>query len=148
MKKKYLLGLLIVVSLFIVTACGSKTEEDNEENTNNINNVEDSENEEYEDIELYSDDTKLVFARGDGKVVFYYSGNEITGETAYFNYQTNAAAKIALDVLNNDKDDNIDKAYVQGKYLVVEYNENEYGTLTLEDVKLTYSYIEELQKGN
>ena len=146
MKKKYLLGLLIVVSLFMVTACGKEkdNEENNGEDIGSITNEDD--NNEYEDLELYSDDTKLVFARADGKVVFYYSGNEITGETAYFNYQSNALAKIALNTL--EKNENIANTYVQGKYLVVEYNENQYGTLTLEDVKLTYSYLEELKKDN
>ena len=145
MKKKYILGLLVIISLFMVTACGSEKEK-NDDIIDNGSEEKENDSNEYDDLELYSDDTKLVFARGGGKVVFYYSGNKITGETAYFDYQNNAAAKIALNAL--EKDENIDKTYVQGKYLVVEYNENEYGSLTLEDVKLTYAYLEEIKKGN
>ena len=148
MKKKYLLGLLVIISLFMVTACGGSEKDLDDDIVNDNSGEKQNENNEYDDLELYSDDTKLVFARGDGKVVFYYKGNEITGETAYFNYQSNALAKIALNALNNEEDDNIAKAYIQGKYLVVEYNENEYGTLTLDEVKLTYAYLEELKKGN
>lgn len=146
MKKKYVLGLLVIISLFMVTACGNKEklDEDIQDNHSEEENIE----EEYADLELYSDDTKIVFARGQEKVVFFYKGNSIIGEHAYFDYQTNSLANIALKFLNSSENENIAKAYVNGKYLVIEYNENEYGSLTLEDVKLTYSYLEEVKKSN
>ena len=146
MKKKYVLGLFIVISLFMLTACGSKEKQDDDiaNDTNEETNLQD----EYADLELYSDDTKIVFARGQEKIVFFYKGNSIIGEHAYFDYQTNALANLALKAINSSENENIAKAYVNGKYLVIEYNENEYGSLTLEDVKLTYSYLEEVKKSN
>ena len=145
MKKKYVLGLLVIISLFMITACGNKEKLD-EDIIND--NSEDNKEEKYDDLELYSDDTKIVFARGQEKVVFYYKGNEITGEHTYFDYQSKALAQMALTALNSSENENIAKAYVNGKYLVIEYNENEYGALTLEDVKLTYSYLEEVKKSS
>ena len=130
----------------MVTACGSKEKLDND--IQNNSSEEETGEEEYADLELYSDDTKIVFARGQEKVVFYYKGNEITGEHAYFDYQSKALAEMALTALNSNENENIDRAYVNGKYLVIEYNENEYGHLTLEDVKLTYSYLEEVKKNS
>ena len=146
MKKKYILGLLVIISLFMVSACGNKEKLDDEiiNDSNEKENLE----EEYADLELYSDDTKIVFARGQEKVVFYYKGDTITGEHAYFDYQSKALAQLALTALNSNENENIARAYVNGKYLVIEYNENEYGNLTLEEVKLTYSYLEEVKKSD
>ena len=147
--KKFLLCLMAIVLLFTVTGCGS--DNNNDIDNNDQSNVEETSNQNennYDEIELYSDDTKLVFASGSGKVVFYYSGDKITAYHAYFDYQTNANANFALRALKYEDNESIDKAYVKGKYVVVEYAASEYENMSLEDVKLTYSYLEELKKGN
>jgi len=148
MKKKLLLIIFVVGTLFLVTGCGNKKVDDINYESNNTNGTgevkENDDSSAYDDFELYSDNTKIVFANGSGKIVFYYSGNEITAHHVYFDYNNNAAAKLALQYL--EKDESIDKAYVKGRYLIVEYNKSEYENMTLEDVKTAYSYLEELKK--
>ena len=102
-----------------------------------------SDNSELDEIELYSDGTKIVFGNGNSKLVYYYSGDEITKYEAYLDYGTAAAAQYAYSIF--EKDDSIKNAYVKGKYLVVEYDESLYENLTVSEVRTLYSYLEEVQ---
>ena len=79
-------------------------------------------------------------------MVYYYSGEKITKYEVYLDYNDAATAKFALSVL--DDEEGIKKKYTKGKYLVIEYDESEYDTLTLTEVKTMYSYLEEIKKNN
>ena len=146
--KKFLLCLMAIILLFSLTGCGSDENDNNDNNDVDDTEVVNNNPNPYDEIEVYSDNTKIVFETNDGKLVFYYSGNEITAYHAYLNYQNNANANYANAVLKMDENDDIDKTYVKGKYVVVEYNKSTFENLTLDDVKTTYSYLKELKKGN
>ena len=116
MKKKIILTLFVLVMCFGLVGCGQKEEDKNINNdvkqdevkTNNSNNTQSEtqdntvQNEET-NIELYSDDTKIVFKNDQGMAVYYYKGKEITGSHLYMDYGTEEAAKIALSVLNTEE---------------------------------------------
>lgn len=148
MKKKVLLILIIFLMTFTLLGCGKESNKKEEKITRDEIEklINDSDTSSDSEINLYSDDTKIVFENGNSKLVFYYSGNEITAYHSYIDYGDSVTAKYALKVLENG--DNIDKIYTKGKYLVIEYDKSQYETLTLDEVKLTYSYLEELKKQN
>ena len=160
MKKKLLLGFVLFVSLFLICGCGSSDSKENEvddgsgkeevepsvQGTGNPDADLDGAYGEEQEIELYSDDTKIVFKNGNNKVVFYYSGNKITGQRIYYDYTNSHYAEIAYAALELDDDDDIEKAYIEGRYLVVEYKESMYENLTTEEVREIYSYLKEAKQ--
>ena len=98
-----------------------------------------------EEIELYSDDTKVVFLFNKIRYVFYYSGDEITAYHTYVDYGDNATAKMAYSVIDRE-DETIKNCYVDGRYVVFEWEESEYEGLTYSNLRTVYSYMEELKK--
>ena len=156
MKRYILFGLSFLLSLFLIVGCGNKVDNSNVTNnnldntSNNItdNNDRTSSTSKDEEIELYSDDTKIVFANAGGRIVYYYEGDTITGYRVYLDYGDNATAKFALANLDWQEDETIKNAFAEGKYVVVEYSESEYENQTVTDVRALYSYLEEIQKNN
>ncbi len=141
--KKIFAILLIFVMSFILVGCGNKNVEpktsshydsDNGLTTNSS-----------EEIELYSDDTKVVFLFNKIRYVFYYSGDEITAYHTYVDYGDNATAKMAYSVIDRE-DETIKNCYVDGRYVVFEWGESEYEDLTYSNLRTAYSYMEELKK--
>lgn len=95
-------------------------------------------------IELYSDDTKMVFKNGNSQLVYYYSGDTITAYHAYIDYEIATTAKyVATSVI--EKDATIDKVYAKGRYVVVEYAKSTYEDTTATEVRKLYSAIEQYQ---
>lgn len=158
MKKKYLLGLFVIIMCFVLVGCGQAEEnesgnnsikQDEIENNNNNNQNETQDNttqNDAADIELYSDDTKIVFKNDQGRAVYYYSGKEITAYHVYIDYETAANANIALSVLNTEENETIESAHVEGKYLVIVYKKSTYESLNVDTLRMVYSYLEELKK--
>ena len=159
MKRNILLSLIAVLSLFLVVGCGNKqtgiqdniidepsSSENNNKGTTSDNNT--STNTEEEDVKLYSDDTKIVFENGGGRIVYYYEGDTITGYVVYLDYSDNSTANFALSAMDWENDNSVKNAYVQGKYVVVEYNESMYENDTVSDIRTLYSYLKEVQKDN
>lgn len=154
MKKKIISILCLVLVCTTLTGCGLKSkikeyvkselEEEVEKVEDQVNDNDNSETE--DEIKLYSDNTKYVFELGNIKHVFYYKGDKITGQHTYIDYNDNDTAKMAEKMLNFDDLENVEKHYVKGKYLVIEYNKNAYENLTVQDVKEAYSYMEEVTK--
>ena len=147
--KKLLTALLVLFLSFSLTACGK--DENNNSNEKNqeqgeVNNGENNE-EALKDIELYSDDTKMVFKIEDIEAVYYYEGETITAYHAYAKYPTVADANIALAAAKQEENETIDKEYVKGTYLVIEYNKSLYENLTTSNVRLLYSALEQTKKG-
>ena len=161
MNKKILTIVFIVSIVLFAAGCDKKEDENNKKNnnaeqseieTNNTNNNNQNEGEnntaqkEDVDIELYSDDTKIVFKTDQGRAVYYYSGKEITAYHVYIDYGTAANANIALSVLNSEENETIESAHIEGKYLVIVYDKSTYETLNVDTLRMVYSYLEELKK--
>lgn len=149
MKKRYLF-IFIIFTLFIFsTGCSIKNKETDNTNNSNTTSKEEEKSDNStsdDDLQMYSDNTKIVFENTNSKFVFYYSGEKITAYHVYVNYESEALAKVALDELKKDNTDNVDKVYTKGKYLVIEYAKSEYEDLTVSAVRIAYSAMKELKK--
>lgn len=151
MKKKILLSIIAFLMLFMVYGCGNDNGEENNNDNDNNSEVENGNNDNGsststgDEIKLYSDSTKMVFQVGTSQLVYYYSGDKITAYHAYVDYGDAVTANYALSVAKAEEDSNIKKAYTKGRYLVIEYNENEYENTTASEIKTAYSYFEQIQ---
>ena len=145
--KKYLLILFAFCLTISLTACGNENNEEsnekNKENTSETDNTEKEAEKELDKIELYSDNTKMVFKSANSQLIYYYSGDKITAYHAYIDYENAATANYALSLLEGDE--STDKAYTKGRYLVVEYAKNQYEDLKASEVKALYSYMEQIK---
>ena len=142
MKKKLLVSITIFFSILLLVGC-SKKEEDTISKQKNIQKKDTTINEQ-EEIELYSDKNKLVFENGKTKLVYYYKDDKITGYETYIDYDNKENANIAKETM--ELDDRIKKVYTKGKYLVVEYNESEYSSMTLKELKIINSLLKEIKE--
>ena len=158
MKNKLLISGILVGSLCLaLTGCGEEkeivTQNDEDltyviEDTSFTNEVNDVDQNSSDIIELYSDDSKLVYRSTDNTdLVFYHEGEKITGYETYITYEDSAAATLALNLLDKE-DESIKNAYTRGKYLIVEYDESVYKDLTASAVRFAYGALRELKKDN
>lgn len=82
-------------------------------------------------------------------LVYTYSGDEITGLKAYYEYKDNSTAKAAAEYLKqNYEEGNQDKITTDGKYTIFTATEAEYGGLTASDVKQQIEFMELLKNMN
>ena len=79
-------------------------------------------------------------------IVYYYSGDAITGVTTYMEFDNDATAKAALDLYKNADQTGVKSLKTDGKYLVVEMTEDQYKDLTASDVKQQVEFMEMLKK--
>ena len=79
-------------------------------------------------------------------VVYYYSGDAITGVTTYMEFADDATAKAALDLYKNADQTGIKSLKTNGKYLVVEMTEDQYKDITTSYVKQQVDFIEMMKK--
>lgn len=144
--KKILFCLLICLVSFTLTGCGDK-EKTNESDVNDTNNNDVSDI----DVDLYSDDTKLVFDFNNiYKIVYYYEGSSITGLEYYYNYEDVATAKYAISMIKSQYEelDTVESVKQNGKYIVIKFKEEEFNDTTVEEVKQTYSYLKQIYESN
>lgn len=148
MKKKILASLLAVAICIALTGCVNK-----KNNNDNNNQSEQGVNEENIDaeIKLYSDDKTIVFDfLGAYKMVFYYSGDKITGHELFYDFGDSATASIGKASIeaNLTDEDNVESVKQNGRYIIVKYKEIEFRNMTVEEIKTIYSYLKEIQKSN
>lgn len=152
MKKKILLGLLAVVMCFTLTGCGEEEPQDINDLLNGGGSSEKGNNDNADDeINLYSDNTKMVFDfSGIYKIVYYYKGEKITGLEYYYNYESKEVAKLAVTSLKTQytEEDNIDSITQKGGYVIIKFKEEEYKDTTVQEVKDTYSFLEQVYENN
>jgi hypothetical protein len=144
MKKKIILTILVVISIFLIAGCNSNKPNENEGKNGNTN-VENGNNT-TNDVQLYSDDSKYVFEYDNTKHVFYYSGDTITAYHTYVKYDTEELAGYAYKLLKIEDFPNATKYYQNGKYIVFEWKSEEYNNMTASEIKIAYSYMKELKK--
>ena len=105
------------------------------------------------DSYFVSDDKKLVlnlktnpseedpYTPLESHLVYYYSGNEITGFKAFYKYPNAEAAKTAYDFYFNDGDNYYENIETKGNYVIITTKETDYNSLTAEDVRQQIEYI-------
>ena len=166
MKKKLLISIMSLMLVLTLSACGKEKEsvKDNNNsnektevtNTNNSESTNDvvSTNGTSEDSSgvnefkaLYSDQNKMVFQYTDNsKIVFHHNGTKITGYELYFDYEDAATANLAKQTIINENSEDVKNVRVEGSMIIVTYAESTYEDLTLEDVRMVYSYLTEVTK--
>lgn len=78
-------------------------------------------------------------------VVYFYSGDKITGAKTYYEYTDSTAAQSAFDYLKaNYSDEDIKSFSIDGKYIIVTVPETEYQNLTASEVKEQIELMETL----
>ena len=147
MKKKILLSLLLVFFCFVLVGCGTEVIDENEPVKEGARETE-KDNDDKLDIELYSDSSKIVYDfSGVYKLVFDYSGDKITGYSLYFQYNSVEEATYARESIKAQYEEaEVEDVSIKGKYVVVKYAPSVYEDLTVEAVKTTYSYLQEIYK--
>ena len=144
MKKKFIFGILVCLMLTFLVGCGNKEVPLDEKEPNDSTT---EPGEAIEDIELYSDDTKIVYNYNDlYKLVYYHDGTNITGLENYYEMENSAVAAYTKTSLASTYPNAT--LTQKGRYVIITYNESEYKDLTLEEVKETFSFLQEIQKNN
>ena len=142
MKKKVLL-VLLVFSFLLISGCGKNNEENKANNGGNNQNTANQTT--INPDTVHSDNNKIVFRNEQTKMVFGYEGNNITSYKVYVDYSDESTAQTALSVLEANKEDNVEKYSIEGKYVVVEYKPSEFTGFTVDNVREMYSYLEEIK---
>lgn len=159
------LFVFVFLSFFILllTGCGgnkisdkakdiiNETEEQIKEDIEKDSEVEkeNNTNNELDDIKLYSDDTKIVFNMNDiYYAVFYHDGTNITGLEYVYDYQDLEVAKFNEKILKAgyETESDVEKVERVGTKIRIKYKEEAYRGQTLESVKESYSYLEEIKQ--
>ncbi len=153
MKKKVMMCILAILLSFIIVGCVNNGAIDNDESNDNNENINENTNveETIDNFDLYSDDTKIVFNyMGVYQIVYYHTGDTITGLEWYYNYENSETASymVAGIKASIDEDDNVESVKQKGKYVIVKFKEEEYKDMSLEQVKQSYSYLEEVKNNN
>ena len=114
------------------------------------------------DSYFVSDDTKYVlnmdasdmsfddeeYAPTKVHLVYTYSGEDVTGLKAYYEYENAEAAKAAFDYINETQADSYKSIVMDGKYIILEAKEDEYKDITPDDVKQQIEFMEMLKNMN
>lgn len=157
MKKKVLLGFLFSLIILLSVGCGKEEKDLNGIFGGKGNDVTEKDNDngstpsdQVDEISLYSDDTKMVFDfMGVYKLVYYYSGDVITGLEYYFDYGAAATAAYSVATIKSTyQQENIKSVVQKGRYVIVTFNESEYASTTVEEIKSTFSFLAEVQKAS
>ncbi len=94
------------------------------------------------------DDEDTEYAPGKTHLVYYYSGDEITGMKVYYEYKDAETAKAALDEMKEEAGDELGDAEVDGKYVIITAPADQYEDLTASDVKSQIEFMETLKNTN
>ncbi len=103
----------------------------------------------YDDDYFVTDDTKIVLSMDakttgfeDSKyvppithVVYYYSGDEITGVKVFYEYKDNEVARKANEKISMDGKDWANSKALNGKYIIFSMNKDEYEGVTATDTR-------------
>ena len=78
-------------------------------------------------------------------IVYTYSGDEITGMKTYVEYADAATAQKAFDEMKAAGEEDVERAEVNGKYIVLTNEESDYEDMTASDVKQQIEFMEMLK---
>ena len=150
MKKILIMIMVLGCGMLLMTGCGKDNETPSNENNNNNQQEQQGGNQQQgTDLKWYSDDTKIVYKYFDEYLmVFYYSGNTITGLEYVFDYEHSDIADDVFEEFKTEEEKENDVASVvkDGQYIIVKYTEDHYKELTVESLKKLYSNFEEIKK--
>ena len=82
-----------------------------------------------------SEEEDNAYAPLKSHLVYAYSGDEITGVKAYYEFADEATAKKAYDFYSENNDGAYKSVALEGKYVILEANESVYEDMSASDVK-------------
>lgn len=133
--KKFLIALMVCTLVFPLSGCGKKSEKDIQAQTID---------------KMYTDNNKLVLAVGDiYKLVYYHDKDgKITGLEHYYDYkdENTANEKCEQDKESLKNNASIKNITCKGNYVIYTMSDTEWGDLTIDKVKSTYSYLTVIEK--
>ena len=135
MKKNVRLILCCAAVVMLAAGCGKKSEKDIQAQTID---------------KMYTDNNKLVLAVGDiYKLVYYHDKDgKITGLEHYYEYkdENTANEKCEQDKESLKNNASIKNITCKGNYVIYTMSDTEWGDLTIDKVKSTYSYLTVIEK--
>ena len=81
-------------------------------------------------------------------LVYHYSGDSITGLEAYYEYADNTAASAAYEFYKTNNDNMYKDVTLDGKFVILTANPEEYEGLTADDVKQQIEFMDMLNNMN
>lgn len=90
-------------------------------------------------------DDNVVVAPIKSHLVYYYSGDKITGVKYYYEFSSNEKALEAYNELKSNDDFNESEIALNGKYIIFTFPSSQYEGTTVEDVK---SYMQIVENGS
>lgn len=81
-------------------------------------------------------------------MVYYYSGDEVTGMTIYYEYLDEAAAKTAFEYISKEEREGVKETKLNGKYIEITSSEDQYSDMTSDEVKQNIEFMELLKSMN
>ncbi len=78
-------------------------------------------------------------------MVYYYSGDEITGFKQFYEFADSATAQKAYETYKEIEDDTYESIELNGKYIVITGTPSSYEGLTTTDVKQQIEFIKSLE---
>ena len=100
-----------------------------------------------ESDDMVIDEEEEAYAPVKTHLVYTYSGDEITGLKAYYEYADNASAKAAYDYILSSGEETGEVA-IDGKYVIITAAPEEYEGLTASDVKQQVEFMEMMKSMN
>ncbi len=111
----------------------------------------------YNDDYFKSDDTKIVLYLGEGQsddenepiktyIVYYYSGDKITGVKQFYQFKSEEIAKNFSKGINVDEMDWVNDIRVSGPYMIFELTSDQYEGTTVTELRETiegYNFADE-----
>lgn len=82
------------------------------------------------------------------RIVYTYSGDNITGMFTYAEFKDEATAKAALEEYKTESQEGIKSLSVNGKYVVAEMKEDQYSDMTASELKQYIDFIENVDTTN
>lgn len=109
-----------------------------------------------------SDDTKYVmtldsdqasfeeeeYAPAKSHMVYYYSGDKVTGMSVFYEYGDEATAKLAYDHIDDEAKAEAEDIKLRGKYIEIVMKEESFADTTAEEVKQQIEFMEMLREMN
>ena len=78
-------------------------------------------------------------------IVYYYSGDTVTGAKSFYEFKDEATAKAAYDELKNASDEDTGSYSLNGKYVVLAADDDTIKNLTVDEVKSQVEFYENLK---
>lgn len=137
---------ILTVGIVLLTGCGAEPTQG--EIIGNANG--ESSNNSDTGFKLYSTDNRAVFNFQDVYyMVFDFEGEKVLKEYYYYQFKDEATAKetyVYMKATLEQEEDNVKDVKQEGRYIILEFTEEEFKDLTKTEVMETYQYLKQVNE--